>query len=247
MIKAYPLILAAGLLLTPSVKALTTTYSTTAPTVSSSGILNLAGSTTDAGNVNAGGDVGTYIAQDQGAQGQTFTTGNSAGGYRLTSITLQNVAYTTDASFYNTTGTTTSFAFRLGTLSGTNFTQLASESGSSSPGFGVDNGSSHGTGTYITLTLATPVLLAANTTYAFDVGVTGGTLYFETNGSNTSTYANGAAYTSGSGGVGAGTITNYAGDRAFAVSLNVVPEPSTYAMLAGAATILTIFRRRRTA
>ncbi len=97
-----------------------------------------------------------------------------------------------------------------------------------------------GTGRFITFTFDTPVALAPNTTYGFDVG--GGDVrhYWETDGrdftpggpgggSPTDPYAGGNAYSTGlSNGHGDNTMTNRAGDRVFVVALtlgNVVTPP----------------------
>ena len=80
-----------------SAHAGTVTYATTAPTATGTDVLisNLIGTTAGTGNVSGGNGAYTYVAADQGAQGQFFTTGSNASGYTLNSISLQNVTYGT--------------------------------------------------------------------------------------------------------------------------------------------------------
>ncbi len=58
---------------------------------------------------------------------------------------------------------TTTYTIRVGTISGTNFTQIASETATQT----VDTA----TGAYMTWRFATPVLLAPNTVYGVDVAM----------------------------------------------------------------------------
>ena len=215
-----------------SAHAGTVTYATTAPTATGTDVLisNLIGSTTVAGNVSGASGPYTYVAADQGAQGQFFTTGSNASGYTLNSISLQNVSYNT---YYLTSmpGTFTVRVTQPGVASA--LAVLGSETdpvtGSEANNFGDNRYNYAGTGKFITFNLANPVTLAANTQYGFDVGST--VDFFETNGTNASTaYGGGNAYTTGSKGVAGASAINDSGARVFAADLtptSPVPEAST--------------------
>jgi hypothetical protein len=90
------------------------------------------------------------------------------------------------------------------------------------------------------MSLGTPVALAANTQYGFDLTSYGP--YFELAGMDANQYDGGSAYsTAAKGDLNTGTV--YAGDRTFVVGLTAVPEPSTLA-LAGLGGLALLFRRR---
>ena len=216
-----------------SAHAGTVTYATTAPTATGTDVLisNLIGSTTVAGNVSGASGPYTYVAADQGAQGQFFTTGSNASGYTLNSISLQNVTYGT----YYQTSMPSTFTVRVtqpGVASA--LAVLGSEAdpvtGSEANSFGDGHYGATGTGNFITFNLAHPVTLAANTQYGFDVGSTAPD-FFETNGTNASTaYGGGNAYTTGSKGVAGASAINDSGARVFVADLtptSPVPEAST--------------------
>ena len=216
-----------------SAHAGTVTYATTAPTATGTDVLisNLIGSTTVAGNVSGASGPYTYVAADQGAQGQFFTTGSNASGYTLNSISLQNVAYgtyyqTSMSSTFTVRVTQPGVASALAVLG----SETAPVTGHEANSFGDGHYGAIGTGRYITFNLANPVTLAANTQYGFDVGSTVPD-FFETNGTNSSTaYGGGNAYTTGSKGVANALATNDTGARVFAADLtptSPVPEAST--------------------
>jgi fibronectin type 3 domain-containing protein/regulation of enolase protein 1 (concanavalin A-like superfamily) len=240
-------------LATPLARAATLTFTTSAPTGGAASINNWTGATFDADNVGGSGtnangspnngaanDGTTYVAGDRPAQGQTFTTGSNSGGYTLNAITVRVQGYTNNTASggniggYDLNDTTSSFRLRLGRLSGATFIPLSQETspagGSGNPGQG---GTANGPGTYLTFTLKAPIVLAPNTTYAFDLGTSGD--YFEMLGIRDSAtggnpYAGGTAYTSGASGVAAGTITTQAGERVFQVDLTAytAPAPGTF-------------------
>ena len=227
-----------------SAHAGTVTFAATAPTATGTDVLisNLSGTSTDAGNVSGGAGAYTYVAFDQGAQGQFFTTGSNASGYTLNSVSLQHVLYTTDPTYYGTYSSI--FTVRVTQLGVANAlavlgSETANATGNETNNFG---GSlpGPGTGRYITFNLASPVTLAANTQYGFDVGVGVGSHsdFFETNGTNASTaYGGGNAYTSGDvlpngngTGLGNASATTDTGARVFVADLtptSPVPEAST--------------------
>ena len=156
------------------------------------------------------------------AKGQTFTTGS-------TSVQFKALTYKLAAG--NLKGATaanpTTWTIRLGTLSGANFTQIASETAQQTADTGAGN--------YITWTLATPVLLSPNTTYAVDIGMLSRTTFstgipYISYSGNVATARVGTYYDSGDLGVGAATVTTTAArDRLFHVDLQdpVNPIPAT--------------------
>lgn len=232
--------------LASSVNAATMSWSVTQPTVDGGDVANFIGTTTDAGNVahptwGAGDDEGTYLAGGRPNQGQTFTTGSNAGGYNLTSITLQHVQYATDTTWYdlgagwNGWGT---FWPKVGTLDGANnFTPLVADSAVWSSPFANGTVNNAGTAQYVTFTFDAPIFLAANSQYAFSVGSNGP--FMELNGTGSDNYAGGYAF--GNYDAQAAYITT--GDRVFHANLFVVPEPS--AALLGGLGMLALLRRRR--
>ena len=146
-------------------------FSTGAPTVNGADISSFTGTTSDAGNVLNGDDSGTYVANDQGAQGQTFTTGSNLGGYTLSAVTLQHVNYST---FFNLNSTSSLFTVRVGTVAAGAFGSLASETAASGgPGNPGGFTNANGSSLFLTFTLATPITLSPNTVYGFDVGSNG--------------------------------------------------------------------------
>src|SRR5262245_40909630 len=72
--------------------AATATFTNDTPTLGPNDISNLVGSTNGANNVDLGDQ---YLAGNQRVIGQTFTTGPSPLGYRLTAVTLRHVTYDT--------------------------------------------------------------------------------------------------------------------------------------------------------
>ena len=234
---------AAALGVAHSAQAQASVTFSTAATVNANDQSNLVGTTTAAGNVNGGTSYDTYIANDQPAVGQFFTTGSNAAGYEFTAITLQQVTYNT--YFDTATNTTTnSNPFTVQVLG--NFatppsitatavdypgtvllSETANVTGAEPNNFGTGAGV-NGTGHFITFTFAAPVTLAANTEYGFDVGSAND--FFQSNGTNTAAYAGGQAFITGSGGKAGADGYTVGGDHVFVASLTAlapVPEAST--------------------
>ncbi|MGC4032246.1 MAG: PEP-CTERM sorting domain-containing protein [Tepidisphaeraceae bacterium] len=271
MLRTYASLCLATFGLVASAQAATVSYGTTAPTLGVDGISNTSSGTTIANSVTeAWADYGVshYVAGDNAAKGQTFTTGSgSADGYLLSSITLRTPGYTSDASYFNldgtggANGTGGTYTLRVvlpdntstTLMDGANLTVLATETATAATGTYPAIGSTGwngGPNTYVTFTFSTPVLLNASTTYGFDVGSNGiysdGGDFFEWAGtSDQNAYAGGTAYITGNAGVAVNTNAVSTGDRVFYADLTAagsVPEPTSLALLGLAGTAL--LRRR---
>lgn len=197
----------AGLLLTPSMlDAATMSASSTAPPVNGLDIANNGAVT--------GNDKWFFENSAAGAaKGQTFTTGS-------TPVLLKSITYQVTSS--QKAEPTKQYKIRVGTVSGTTFTQIASETATQTFTW---NG-----GHYMTWTLATPVLLATATTYGIDVGMTGSTSAWQTGipyiNTTANTYPGGALYNSGTNGLGTATITAGSTERIFHLDLQHPLRPS---------------------
>lgn len=233
---------------TSSLHAATLVYTTT-PTVDGDDISNFTGTSTEAGNVAGGfNDDVTYIAGNRGTIGQTFTTGGNAGGYTLSAFSFQSVTYTAYGYTSDTGGTT--FTLRVGTTAGSALTTLSTESvavtglEANQPANGFPT---TGNGNFVTFTLATPVALAPNTSYFFDMTLNAGANYFfQTNGTSADPLAGGQAYHTVSGDKLGTTATLDAGDRVFHADIAAVPEPSAALLgVMGVMGVLALGRRRR--
>ena len=211
---------------TPS-RAATFTSSANPPAVNSTDVANLAAQTgTDKWFFQSANEANPSDA----AKGQTFTTGNAP-------VLLKAVTYKISAG--NMKAAPTAYTIRVGTISGTAFTLLASEQATQT--------ANTATGAYITWTLTTPVALSPNTTYAVDVGMvssvawTTGIPYLSYSANSTTTGV-GIYYDSGDLGAGAATVTTTAArDRVFHVDLQdpVNPMPPDGATVAGGNVVLS--------
>jgi hypothetical protein len=225
-------------------------FSTNAPAAGSVIISNLTGAYTSGtanAALNSNVDDPRYVADDQPAQGQTFKTGADTNGYKLLAVSLRQVTYDTfslvpgiNYTIRITRPLTTNTLSVVATETAEVVDDYTDCATCNYPTIASGNSKGAGTGRYITFTFDSPVALAANTTYGFDVA--GGDVrhYWETDGrdftpggpgggSATNPYTNGNAYSSGlSNGHGDNTMTNRAGDRVFVVALvpgNVVIPP----------------------
>lgn len=241
----------------PAVSAATLSYQTTAPTPGANDISNFTGAAWDRDNVGGdgasdggGNDAGTYVAGDRPQQGQTFTTGSNAGGYRVKAIWLRHAGYTsnTATTFWRTAnGAGLTVRVTNPAAAGTGNFALATEtvttSGSES---GTPNtlapvtastSNANGTGVWVRLALSLPVTVQPNTNYGFDVTSSSSTLYFETLGirdaaSGGNPYAGGTAYNGSTNGAADNTMNPLTGDRVFLVELESVVPPTAMPTLA---------------
>jgi hypothetical protein len=251
--KVMIILLAAVMGLSPSAQALVITFQTTAPTPGPLDVFNFVGATRDANNVGTTpydswlNDEWTYIALDRAAVGQTFVTGASNPVYLLTGFWIQHVGYTENTiSGTSNNGTWYSmpvnsvFGIRItdpdasGTvafvLGSETYTVTGNEENVLPP---TTTNTENGTGTWIHFVLDTPIPVAANKTYGFDVVSMSGNpnMFFEVEGikdtaPNGNPYHDGTAYRSGANGVASNTMTVAPGDRVFLVELVGAP-PAT--------------------
>ncbi len=112
--------LAAGVLLAGHSPAQSLTFVPSVPIPTNSDIYNFTGSLVDADNVSDGGtyadgganDGFTYVANGRPDQGQTFTTGPTAG--TVTAIWIRHVGYTNEApSTFWSFSAGSAFTFRI--------------------------------------------------------------------------------------------------------------------------------------
>lgn len=175
----------------------------------------------------------TDLWGNRGAQGQTFTTGSNAAGYELSSVTIQSADARTNVGV---------FTVRVGTISGTTFSLIRSETATEGLGAVSQFG-------YVTAAFDSAITLAANTTYAFDFDLSGSDVGFRTMTNIASTYAGGEAYSSGYQGGGGSYADNDIRtpniDRIFHVNLSAIPEPSAYSLIAGLLGVFVVGMQRR--
>ena len=138
--------------------------------------------------------------------GQTFTTGGE--NVMLNAFTFQ---------VRDATEPTKEYVIRVGEVSGTTFTQIASEPVTQSFSTTADN--------YWTWTLDTPVLLSANTAYGVDVGLISSTSEWTTGIPyvyyTADVYPDGSKFRSGTAGYGVGddTMEQMSGERVFHIDM----------------------------
>ncbi|MEJ6700343.1 MAG: M60 family peptidase N-terminal accessory domain-containing protein [Akkermansiaceae bacterium] len=205
----------AGFLLMPflftttSVKAATPSASPTAPVIDSKDIANYGAVT---GTVK-------WFAENSAAgkpKGQTFSTGD-------TGVMFKAVTYQVTAD--QKAEPTKTYVIRIGTVSGTTFTEIHNESATQSFTW---NG-----GEYMTWTLATPVYLAPNTLYGVDVGMTSTTSGWPTGipylNKTDNVFPGGTFYDSGTGsGIGDNTVNTQTGDLIFHLDMDDPQAPDPF-------------------
>ncbi len=208
-----------------SANAATTSSGATAPTVDGFDIANY-------GTVTGTDKWWADAAVSGRPKGQTFTTGSAK--VLLNAITYQ-VTSTQKAE------PTKTYVIRVGTISGTTFTEIYSETATQDFFWAG--------GEYMTWTLDTPVLLSANTEYGVDVGMTGSTSAWQTGipyiNRTADVYAGGTRYMSGTTGLGIGdtTMNNVSGDMLFHLDLSIAdpmdPSPADGAEVSAGDVVLS--------
>jgi len=225
------------------------------------------------GSTAGGNDQYQYVAGGSGGrpdQGQTFTTGSNATGYTLSNIWVQHVDYTGEVKNYTTdyNGTwwdlpsgaqltlritnpgqagTSNFA-----LASFNYTATGTENaGKVWSGSGSNNTNNPGDGYWLDFALSSPVSLAANTQYGFDLTSTSGNGYFELAGTDTlNAFTGGSAYNGSTAGATDNTLNALQGSRVFVAAMApnaAVPVPATFSLVAagGLGLLACGFRRRK--
>lgn len=166
--------------------------------------------------------------------GETFTTLNTATRFNLNSVTVQGVGNA--GTVNNVSYQAGTFTLTLYSIAGTAATALTSQTYIFPDRTAATNYST----SYLTFTLTTPLVLTANTQYAYSIVGTTGYYGFAGSGGN-------APVTTGGQAVGitaAGAVTNYVYSRNFDIGLTV-PEPGTWALLLlGAAALPLVWTRR---
>ena len=162
-------------------------------------------------------------------KGQTFTTG-------AVDVVLKSITY--QVADNQTAQPTKNYTVRVGTVSGTTFSQIHSET--------FTQNFTWNEGEFMTWTFNTPVQLSANTVYAVDIGMTSSTSgwttgipYIQMSGNQ---YAGGKRYTIGQNGVGDTEIHfDNNRDRIFHVDLAhpMEPSPDLGAVVAGGNVVLS--------
>jgi hypothetical protein len=190
-------------------KAGTTAASPTAPVIDSKDIANYGAVTSTV----------KWFSENSAAgkpKGQTFSTGD-------TGVMFKAVTYQVTAD--QKAEPTKIYKIRVGTVSGTTFTELHNESATQSFTW---NG-----GEYMTWTLDTPVYLAPNTLYGVDVGMTSSTSGWQTGipylNRSDNVFPGGTHYVSGTGlGIGDNTVNTQTGDLIFHLDLDDPMAPDPY-------------------
>lgn len=234
-------------LLGVNAKSMVLSYHASAPVLGPHDIAFLGESSTDETNVAGGDDAATYAAHDRPGMGQTFTTGSNPAGYCMQGFWLKNVLYSTPSG----NGTWWYMDYDGGSQVEV---RVVDPSAAGTPAFklhseiytvtGTESGielmpedwasDKLGTGTWVYFGLDTPVYLAPDTQYGFDVTVIFGDwgYFFETAGVNDAdAYLGGAAYQTTGGANGTNSLyldTIWNGDHTFVVEM--VPEPFTAAL-----------------
>ncbi|HKK19294.1 MAG TPA: PEP-CTERM sorting domain-containing protein [Opitutales bacterium] len=174
----------------------------------------------------------SVIWGDRPARGQTFSLASGTN-YELNSITIQSGG--------NQNSDFSDFNIRVGSVSGTDFTAIRDEdSGAVTDNVATDD--------YVTFTFDSAVTLTGGVLYGWDIGLenSGGFNPYNTDGGS----VGGNRYDSGttaSNGVGDSTISTYTSgnNRLFHADITAVPEPSSFALIAGFFGLTWVMLRRR--
>lgn len=220
-------IILASLALPSGLSAATISQSGSAPVSSLIVISQPDFSVTGGNNIDGGRD----YTDNTGPPAQSFTTGVS--GFELASVTVKG-----GGSMDGNPSANPTWTLSISSLSGSTLTRIGQETtGAFWPTSSTD---------YITITLATPITLAASTTYAYSI-YTASPIWFGFSKSATDVLAGGQAFQHGtsqrSAADGASTV-NVQTDNDRTFYLQPVPEPSTLGLLGIGVLGLAVRRRR---
>ena len=241
------LFLIASVLAVPCAFPVALSLGSSPPVPGSYDIYNFIGANMDMNNVYAPGnapatngaanDGYTYVANDRATQGQTFMTGSGAGGYLLTDIWVKHAGYTANTIDPSTPGSNGTwwqlaanggFTVRItnpskaGTaafvLHSETYATMGTEGWPASP-----TSSLNGDGMWVHFALTSPVQVATNAVYGFDItSVSNNNAFFEWLGNSTNVFGGGAAYNGSTIGSPDDTLNMLVGDRVFL--LRLVPQ-----------------------
>ncbi len=226
MIKFAPT--AALVLAAATTHAATITSQINAPSIGANDIAQLVSPASDTDNIGGTGitysadnDGLTYVASDRTTQGQLFTTVAANDGFLLNSIWVRHVGYSSylDNGTWANLGDGSQVALRVvdPSQAGAAGFVVHAETATVASGSGFSGGGNwNGTGRWIKIALANPIVLEPDTQYGFDL--TSYSPWFELAGMEADQYAGGAAYTT-AGDEDLNTGTVHGGDRTFVIDL----------------------------
>ena len=172
-------------------RAASLTLSTTAPAPGTNDIYNFSGASNDGANVGDGAayadgganDAFTYVAGDRADQGQTFTTGSDTNGCLVNAVWVRHAGYTNNTSttfWAMNSGVTLTIRVTDPSQAGTSGFAVRTETYTTTGAEGWSAGNStNGDGIWLRFVFDTPVSLATNKTYGFDLTSATTGAYFE--------------------------------------------------------------------
>jgi hypothetical protein len=212
--------------------AVTLSLSSATPTPGTNDIYNFAGASHDGANVSDGGtyadgaanDAFTYVAGDRADQGQTFTTSGSTNGCLVNAVWLRHVGYTNNTAltwWQMNSGVTLTVRITDPSQVGTSGFAVRTESYTTTGTEGWSGGfnSTNGDGNWLRFAFATPVSLATNKTYGFDLTSATTSAFFEWLGTSNNVFAGGSAYNGSTTGVADNALNTLVGDRVFLIEM----------------------------
>jgi hypothetical protein len=156
---------------------------------------------------------------EQVATEKWWAENSAAGSTKGETLRVRNAALRFKALTFQTTSgaqPTKVYTIRIGTVVGTNFTQVYTENATQNVAWAA--------GDYVTWRLATPFLLQPNTTYGIDVGMKSSSSAWQTgipylSVTEDELYPSGARFNSGTSGIGTASIFNVSRDFVFHMDL----------------------------
>jgi hypothetical protein len=221
-------------------RAASLTLTATTPTPGTNDIYNFSGASHDGANVSYGGayadgadnDAFTYVAGDRVDQGQTFTTGGNTNGCLVNAIWARHAGYTnnTDSTWWQmNSGVTLTVRVTDPSQAGTSGFPIRTETYTTTGTEGWSGGfnSANGDGYWLRFAFATPVSLATNRTYGFDLTSATTDVFFEWFGTSNNVLAGGSAYNGSTAGSADNTMNTLVGDRVFLIEMASATNAST--------------------